>query len=103
MVAPGATLAREAESIAQRASRLAPAAVARLATWEAEVDGRRRLLAAYDPSRILERGWSLTRDEHGALVRSVAGVADGAMITTQTFDGQLTSTVTARSRIEEEA
>jgi exonuclease VII large subunit len=94
LVAPGSTLARATESVGQRRSRLVPAATARLVTVAAEIDGRRRLLGAYDPMRTLARGWTLTRDESGKIIRSVAEVSNGAMISTQMFDGQVTSTVT---------
>jgi exodeoxyribonuclease VII large subunit len=94
LVAPGSTLARASEAIHQRASRLAPAAAGRLATVAAELEGRRRLLGAYDPKRALERGWSLTLDDQGQIIRSVGDVSNGAMITTRMFDGELTSTVT---------
>jgi len=92
-VAPSSLLARAAESLAQRASRMVPSATARLATRAAELEGRQRLLGAYDPTRTLARGWSLTTDEQGRILRSVREVSKGAMITTRMFDGELRSTV----------
>jgi exodeoxyribonuclease VII large subunit len=92
-VAPSSLLSRSAESLAQRASRLVPSISASLATRSAELEGRQRLLGAYDPARTLARGWSLTTDEQGRILRSVGEVSKGAMITTRMFDGELRSTV----------
>ena len=50
-------------------------------------------LAAVDPAVQLARGFSITRDVDGRVVRSVVEVAAGAGLTTQLPDGQLTSTV----------
>ena len=50
-------------------------------------------LAAVDPAVQLARGFSVTRDVDGRIVRSVAEVAPGAGLTTQLLDGQLVSTV----------
>ena len=54
----------------------------------------RRLLAAYDVDRQLERGYSLTMTTEGALVRSAAGVAAQQQILTRFADGIV------RSRVE---
>lgn len=54
----------------------------------------REVLRAYDPQRQLERGWSLTRDEAGRLVRSVADLSDGELVRTTLADGEL------RARVE---
>jgi exodeoxyribonuclease VII large subunit len=63
-----------------------------------EVDQRqatqwRRLLAAYDYQRQLERGYSVTRDAEGAVVRSVAAVRSGDTLVTQVADGAVASIV----------
>ncbi len=50
-------------------------------------------LAAVDPAVQLARGFSITRDVDGRVVRSVAEVAPGAGLTIQLIDGQLASTV----------
>jgi exodeoxyribonuclease VII large subunit len=50
-------------------------------------------LAALDPVNLLRRGWSITRDGDGGIVRSVADVAPGTIITTQVADGRLTSRI----------
>jgi exonuclease VII large subunit len=55
----------------------------------------RRLLAAYDVDRQLERGYSLTLTTEGRLVRSAGELAELQEIVTRFADG------TARSRVEE--
>jgi exonuclease VII large subunit len=60
---------------------------------ERQVTQWRRLLSAYDYQRQLERGYSVTRDAEGSVVRSVAAVASGDSLVTQLADGALTSVV----------
>jgi exodeoxyribonuclease VII large subunit len=56
------------------------------------VDAR---LRALDPRRVLERGYTITRDEQGDVVRAAASVPAGSRLSTETADG------TVRSRVEE--
>jgi exodeoxyribonuclease VII large subunit len=51
-------------------------------------------LSAYDPARTLARGWSITRTEAGALVRTPGEAPVGTILRTTTADGELTSVVT---------
>ncbi|HUA94017.1 MAG TPA: hypothetical protein VMB82_00645, partial [Acidimicrobiales bacterium] len=53
-----------------------------------------RLLDAYDVERQLERGYTLTMDREGRVVRSVAGLSAGVELMTRFADG------TVRSRVE---
>lgn len=50
-------------------------------------------VASHDPARLLERGWSITVDDHGDVIRSVTAVAPGAWLHTRLADGTLTSRV----------
>ncbi|MYI55617.1 MAG: exodeoxyribonuclease VII large subunit [Acidimicrobiia bacterium] len=50
---------------------------------------------AYDPQRALERGWSITTDGAGRLLRSVTGIVPGATLRTRMSDGTVTSTADA--------
>ena len=50
---------------------------------------------AYDPQRALERGWSITTDGAGQLLRSVAGIRPGATLRIRMSDGTVTSTADA--------
>jgi len=62
-------------------------------------DAARRLdaddvrLRALDPRRVLERGYSITRDAGGAVVRSTAVVTTDAILVTEVADGTITSRV----------
>ncbi|MBQ8126295.1 MAG: exodeoxyribonuclease VII large subunit, partial [Kiritimatiellae bacterium] len=46
------------------------------------------------PYAVLERGYSLTTDEKGAVLRDAAEVAPGAVVRTRLRHGTLTSVVT---------
>jgi len=59
------------------------------------VDATAARLRALDPRRVLERGYSITRDHQGRVVRSPVGVASGSVLVTETADGAL------RSRVED--
>jgi exodeoxyribonuclease VII large subunit len=51
------------------------------------------LLAANDPARLLERGWSITSGPDGRVVRSVHEVVAGEVLTTRVSDGTISSSV----------
>lgn len=93
VVGPTRVLAGATASLAARRGRLVPATRAALEREAASLAARSRLLSAYDPARLLERGWSITTDEAGRPLRSVLGLERGAMIVTQLGDGRLRSTV----------
>jgi exodeoxyribonuclease VII large subunit len=67
-----------------------------LAAERGRVDGAAARLRALDPRRVLERGYTITRDEQGAIVRAADAVAGGSLLVTETADGRL------RSRVEDE-
>jgi exodeoxyribonuclease VII large subunit len=48
-----------------------------------------------DPAVQIARGWTITRDAAGAIVRSVADIGPDDIVTTTLIDGTVTSTVTA--------
>ncbi len=50
--------------------------------------------SAVDPAVQLARGWSITRDAAGGIVRSAADVSTGSALTTDFVDGRVTSTIT---------
>jgi exodeoxyribonuclease VII large subunit len=77
-----------------QAARLGPLALGHLGRRDERVDGWRRLLAAYDVERQLERGYTLTLGPDGALIRSAADVAPDVVIVTRFADGR------AQSRVE---
>src|SRR5262249_60820289 len=51
------------------------------------LDGTDARLRALDPRRVLERGYTITRDERGALVRAAAQVPTGPVPTAETAAG----------------
>ena len=77
-----------------RAGRLAGVPSRILEVEDLRAAQRRRLLGAYDYQRQLERGYSVTRDPSGAVVRSVVGLAPGTVLASQLADGTVDSTVT---------
>ena len=66
-------LASNAARLGAHAARLGPLSLGHLGRQDERVQSWRRLLAAYDVERQLERGYSLTLTSDGQLVRSVAG------------------------------
>jgi exodeoxyribonuclease VII large subunit len=88
-----ARLRREAAQGADRAVLLGAVTRRSVATQQHELTRRRQVLRAYDPKRQLERGWTLTSDASGRLVRTTATLAVGARITTRFDDGEVRSVV----------
>jgi exodeoxyribonuclease VII large subunit len=80
-------LAAVGQRLQHRPPRLVAVAAHDLDRLEAQV-------RALDPARTLARGWSITRDAGGRVLRSVAAVAEGDTITTTLADGEVRSTVT---------
>jgi exodeoxyribonuclease VII large subunit len=76
--------------LAQRAPRALAAAGRQLDAIEAQV-------RALDPTRALARGWSITRDGQGRVVRSAGAVAAGDRLVTTLADGHVHSTVDSSS------
>ena len=91
--APSRIESREAGLRAQ-AARLGPMSLGHLGRQDERLHSWRRLLAAYDVDRQLERGYSLTTTTEGSLVRSAAEVAEQQQILTRFADGIV------RSRVE---
>jgi exodeoxyribonuclease VII large subunit len=65
----------------------------RFAQEKALIDARAKQLHAVSPQAVLARGYSITMDAAGKIIRSQNGVAIGDQITTQLADGQIKSTV----------
>ncbi|HXO19963.1 MAG TPA: exodeoxyribonuclease VII large subunit, partial [Thermoanaerobaculia bacterium] len=75
------------------AERLAGSARARVREARAGLEGRARLCAELAPERTLARGFSITRDRAGRLLRHPAQAAAGDRITTRVAGGELSSRV----------
>ncbi len=78
------------------AGRIAALARSRLRESTTRLDGWSRLCVQLAPERTLERGFTMTRDARGRLLRSVSQVGPGERITTTVSDGELTSRVEDR-------
>ncbi|MEO8197432.1 MAG: exodeoxyribonuclease VII large subunit [Thermoanaerobaculia bacterium] len=86
-------LRRAGARLVALAEALKRAAEYRLKSATLRLDGWARLAAGLDPKRVLGRGYSLTRDASGALLRDAAQVAPGSRITTELSTGRLASRV----------
>ena len=75
--------------------RIAGAGRGRLRKAAATLQGIERLCQQLDPQRTLERGFSLTRDAAGTLVRQAEQVKPGDLVTTRVAGGDF------KSRVEE--
>src|SRR5262245_14478660 len=91
-----AALTGAARRLAGRAPRAVAGATRRLDGVEAQV-------RALDPARTLARGWSITRDEQGRVVRSPSAVRPGDRLVTTVAEGQVHSTVDSTEGAGEEA
>ena len=86
------------DTAAERSTRSGHSAL-RLASSRIDLLSAR--LAAVDPARALARGWTITRNGDGAVIRSIAEMDIGDTVITQLVDGILTSTVSATEPREE--
>jgi exodeoxyribonuclease VII large subunit len=86
-------LASSAVRLRAQAARLGPLSLGHLGRQDERVQSWRRLLAAYDVERQLERGYSLTLTTDGALVRSATALAEEQEIVTRFADGMVRSRV----------
>jgi exodeoxyribonuclease VII large subunit len=73
--------------------RLRQAGPRRLRAEEPRLVALERLCRELDPARVLARGFSITRDASGRVVRRPADVSAGNLLVTQLADGSLTSRV----------
>lgn len=80
-------------SVDRRAVRLGPLALATVGRQEERLVALRRLLGAYDVERQLERGYTLTLDAGGRLVRTASALSPGETLVTRFADGTVRSTV----------
>jgi exodeoxyribonuclease VII large subunit len=99
--APGA-LVRERADLARRRGRMEEIGRARPRTASRDLDAAADRLRALDPRRVLERGYTITRDADGRVRKRVAGLRAGARLVTDFADGQARSTVDGTSTRHEE-
>lgn len=90
---PAALHAARDQAVVRLESRLTAAMKHLLASSVAMTDARSRELAAVSPLRVLDRGYSVTTNAAGKLIRSVNDVAPGDLLTTKVGDGRIESRV----------
>ncbi|MDY7104762.1 MAG: exodeoxyribonuclease VII large subunit [Actinomycetota bacterium] len=78
--------------LSDRAERLARAAPRPLLDAERELDALATRVAALDPARALARGWSITRDDRGRVLRRPDEAPEGTALITTLEGGLLHST-----------
>lgn len=86
-------LQRSRDAIDRSAERLVRGAEHLLARRSSTLDVAAARVAAADPARALARGWSMTHDAEGRLVREPGSVEVGAILRTRVFGGTIISTV----------
>ncbi len=89
-----ATLERAAGRLDAAATRILERSSHAVAREGSRLDVYAARISAVDPAVQLARGWSITRDPDGAIIRSVDDVATGVTLTTDLLDGRVTSTTT---------
>ena len=81
------------EAVGRSAARVGPRALDVLDRQQDRASTWRRLLAAYDIERQLERGYTITLGSDGQVVRSISELDPGSGLVTRFADGRAHSTV----------
>jgi exodeoxyribonuclease VII large subunit len=90
---PDNNIDRFQDRLTQLETRLKMAAKHRLTNVQQTLENTALRLRAVSPIAVLERGYSITTDKEGNVIRSAAQVNKGDLMTTRTADGTITSTV----------
>ena len=93
-----AAIARRRPRIGHAMTRILDRVHARLAVVGARVEGHRRVCTALAPTRMLRRGFSITRDAGGRVIRHPAAVSTGNRLLTEVAGGRIESRVVAPQR-----
>jgi exodeoxyribonuclease VII large subunit len=93
LVHPRERLRTSRQLLVQLAARLASATARRIDYFDAQIERFMASLASLNPSAVLERGYSLTRNAQGEVVRDAARVAEGERVTTTLSKGWFESEV----------
>jgi exodeoxyribonuclease VII large subunit len=80
-------------ALGSRERTLVTAASHHLSRAALRLDAGETALRALDPRRVLERGYTITRDSDGRVVKHAADVAAGSILETELADGRITSRV----------
>jgi exodeoxyribonuclease VII large subunit len=98
LVHPRERLRTSRQLLVQLAARLASATARRLDYFDAQLERFKASLASLSPTAVLERGYSLTRNAQGEVVRDAASVVEGERLTTTLAQGWLESEVRNKGR-----
>jgi exodeoxyribonuclease VII large subunit len=93
LVHPRERLRTSRQLLVQLAARLSSTAARRLDYFDAQVARLKASLASLNPAAVLERGYSLTRNAQGEVVRDAAVVQVGERLTTTLAKGWLESEI----------
>lgn len=89
----GRALAGADRDLAAAAATIGRQPVQVLAAEERHLSQLAARLSLLDPVNLLRRGWAISRDERGNIVRSISDVPAGSLLITQVADGAITSRV----------
>jgi exodeoxyribonuclease VII large subunit len=90
---PEKQLAKSEHQLAQLHARLTQAMQQQLSSSRNQLSLQASRLDSVSPLSVLARGYSITKNQHGGVVKSVNDVSSGELITTELADGQLQSKV----------
>jgi exodeoxyribonuclease VII large subunit len=88
-------------ALLERERRVAMHAQHRLERAGMHLAASEAVVRALDPRRVLERGYSITRDAEGRVLRSSEAVTAGALVETELAAGRVTSRVETITPTEE--
>ena len=98
LVHPRERLRTSRQLLVQLAARLASATARRIDYFDAQVERFKASLISLNPTSVLERGYSLTRNAQGEVVRDAARVVEGERLTTTLAKGWVESEVRNKGR-----
>ena len=98
LVHPRERLRTSGQLLEQLAARLSSAAARRLENFAAQIERLKAGLTSLNPTAVLERGYSLTRNAQGEVVSDAARVSAGDALTTTLARGWIESEVRKKGR-----
>lgn len=98
LVHPRERLRTSGQLLEQLAARLSSAASRRLENFSAQLERLKAGLAGLNPTAVLERGYSLTRNAQGEVVSDASRVTEGDRLTTTLAKGWIESEVRKKGR-----
>jgi exodeoxyribonuclease VII large subunit len=98
LVHPRERLRTSRQLLVQLAARLASATARRIDYFDAQVERFKASLISLNPTAVLERGYSLTRNAQGEVLRDAARVVEGERVTTTLAKGWIESEVRSKGR-----